>query len=185
MVVMLDAPTFKEAPSFDAPATRLRSRRRSLRRAVTLDCKLESDVWDGSVVLSATDLSTEGLWVETPYALHEGEELVVSFELPGTREFGRVWAIAEVARVGLFRRRGEEQPSGMGLVFTYCSEDDRVRLRAALQGLPPPLPTSERRISVPPPLPLPNVSATDGCASHDVFDDSALPAVLDWLLASD
>jgi hypothetical protein len=165
-----------------------------VRRAVTLDCNLESDVWDGIVVLPATDISNEGLWIETPYALSEGEEVVVSFELPGEHEPGRVWLIAEVSRVGLFRRRGEARPSGMGLVFTYCSEDDRLRLDAALHGRPPPLPDeacgfargpTSARASTPPPLPLPQAAATENSPDGNAFADDTLPAVLDWLLASE
>src|SRR5689334_22436395 len=139
MVTMQQARQEEESLELDVPQGK--TRRRSVRRAVQLDCNLESECWDGIVVLPATDLSNEGLFVETPYALEEGEEVVVSFPLPGDGEPGRIWAIAEVARVGMWRRRGEAQASGMGLAFTYFSTDDRVRLDAALRGLPPPLPT--------------------------------------------
>jgi hypothetical protein len=187
MVSMQDAPTPEIDGSSDALDSRVRKRRRSLRRAVALECDLHSNVWDGTVALSATDISNEGLWIETPYALCEGEELVVSFELPGTRENGRFWAVAEVARVGLFRRQRDDQPSGMGLVFTYFCQDDRLRLRAALQGRPPPLPACARRTSVPPPLPKPMSLARAVEQDNDsaALDDQALPAVLDWLLASE
>lgn len=158
-----------------------KTRRRSVRRAVNLECNLESESWDGIVVLSATDLSNEGLWLESPYTLDEGQEVVVSFELPGDGEPGRVWAIAEVARVGLWRRRGDDARSpGMGLAFTYFSEDDRSRLRHALAGLPPPLPTcAPARAVSPPPLP----KRENGTPPS--LDDETLPFVLDWLLAAD
>jgi PilZ domain len=199
MAPMQDAPAPEINGSSDAfefcarvearPAPRrARTRRRSLRRAVAVECDLHSNVWDGTVALEATDISNEGLWIETPYALSEGEELVVSFDLPGARENGRFWAVAEVARVGLFRRQSDEQPSGMGLVFTYFCEADRLRLRAALQGRPPPLPACVRRISVPPPLPKPASAESDLRAQDSdaaALDDQALPAVLDWLLASE
>jgi len=166
---------------FEIPSGK--SRRRSVRRSVKLECNLESESWDGIVVLPATDLSMEGLWIESPYALEQGEEVVVSFALPGEGEPGRVWAIAEVARVGLWRRRGDQGASGMGLSFTYCSSDDRTRLDAALRGLPPPLPTSQReRRSEPPPLPGPCAAAGGPVTA---VDDETLPAVLDWLLSSD
>lgn len=139
--------------------------RRSVRRAVTVDCRLESDSWEGEVELSATDISDEGLWVETPCILARGEELVVSFPLPSNPN-ERVWAIAEVARVGLWRRRQDPYAAGMGLVFTYCSVEDRSRLRAALRGRPPRLPKARRR------PPLPQRPAGKG------EDMDALPAVL-------
>jgi hypothetical protein len=181
---MRAAPAIDANRSSEAEASRPKTRRRSLRRAVTLECNLESEVWDGIVVLPATDLSAEGLWLETPYALDEGEELVVSFEVPNAPEPTRIWAIATVARVGLFRRRGEAQASGMGLVFTYCSEDDHMRLRAALEGRPPPLPEYARGASLPPPLPLPSSARARG-GDTGLADEDTLPAVLDWLLASE
>lgn len=167
--------------AFESEVAQGKTRRRSVRRAVSLECNLESESWDGIVVLPATDLSNEGLWLESPYALDEGQEVVVSFELPSDGEPGRVWAIAEVARVGLWRRRGDdERAPGMGLAFTYFSEDDRSRLRSALAGLPPPLPTSEPvGLASPPPLPR-RESATPPS-----LDDETLPVVLDWLLAAD
>jgi hypothetical protein len=162
-----------------------KTRRRSVRRAVKLECNLESESWDGIVVLPATDLSNEGLWLESPYTLHEGEEVVVSFELPGDGEPGRVWAIAEVARVGLWRRRGDDtRPPGMGIAFTYFSEDDRARLRSALAGLPPPLPTCAPSRAVSPP-PLPERSGSARERNQASLDDETLPGVLDWLLAAD
>lgn len=162
-----------------------KTRRRSVRRAVNVECNLESESWDGIVVLPATDLSNEGLWLESPYALDEGQEVVVSFPLPGDGEPGRVWAIAEVARVGLWRRRGDdERPPGMGLAFTYFSEDDRSRLRTALAGLPPPLPGGAPAWTASPP-PLPKREEAGQVESSPNLDDETLPVVLDWLLAAD
>jgi hypothetical protein len=114
--------------------------RRSVRRALAIECSIECESWDGTVSLPATDISNDGLWVESDVALNPGEELVVSFQLPGAPLEERIWATARVARVGLWRRRDDVRPSGMGLVFTYCSESDRRRLQAFLVGRPPPLP---------------------------------------------
>jgi hypothetical protein len=117
-----------------------RTSRRSLRRALAIECNIECESWDGMVSLPATDISNEGLWVESDVALNPGEELVLSFQLPDTAPEERIWATARVARVGLWRRREDVHSSGMGLVFTYCSEADRRRLAAFLVGRPPPLP---------------------------------------------
>lgn len=145
------------------------SRRRSLRRAVAIDCQLECDSWDGPVQLPVTDLSDEGLWIETPFALDRGEELVVSFTLPDSPSGERLWAIAQVARVGLWRRRNDPHRAGMGLVFTYCDFGDQRRLSASLRGRPPRLPLARK----PPVLPtLAREPSGDG-----------LPPVLDSLLA--
>src|SRR3954469_22995050 len=102
-----------------------RGKRRSLRRAVALECGIQSEWWDGLLELPATDVSNEGIWVETAYALDPGEEVVVALLPPGARTGEEVWAMAEVARVGLWRRRIDPWPIGMGLRFTYCSRSDR------------------------------------------------------------
>ncbi len=128
--------------------------RRSLRRAVELECALQSDLWDGLIALSASDLSNEGVWLDTPYALEPGEELVLSFVPPGARQGEQVWAVAEVARVGLWRRRLDPWPAGMGLVFQYLSDVDRRFLARSLVGRPPRLPGRRR----PPPLPWARLS---------------------------
>jgi hypothetical protein len=163
------------------PAAKVR--RRSLRRAITVDCSLECDGWDGAVVLQATDVSDEGVWVETPYALDCGEELVVSFPVPGAPEAERIWAIAEVARVGMWRRRDDADAPGMGLVFTYCSQEDLNRLSDSLYGRPPPLPRSARARGAAQPSPgrFRRIEEPELALG----DAPPLPAVLDWLLASE
>ena len=122
--------------------------RRSLRRALTIDCRIECESWEEAVYLPATDVSNEGLWVQTQYALSPGDELVVSFALPDAPPEERVWATAKVARVGMWRRRDDVHSPGMGLVFTYCSDADRRRLAAFLIGRPPPLPLPYVRSAV-------------------------------------
>jgi hypothetical protein len=115
-------------------------KRRSLRRAVGLECALQSDLWDGLVSLAVSNVSNEGVWIDTPYTLEPGEELVLSFLPPGARQGEEVWAVAEVARVGLWRRRLDPWPAGMGLTFRYLSHVDRRFLARSLVGYPPRLP---------------------------------------------
>lgn len=124
-------------------------KRRSLRRAVGLECALQSDLWDGLVSFAATNVSNEGVWIDTAYTLDPGEELVLSFLPPGARQGEEVWAVAEVARVGLWRRRLDPWPAGMGLTFRYLSHVDRRFLARSLVGYPPRLPGRRG----PPPLP--------------------------------
>ena len=123
-----------------AGASGARPLRRSVRRALMVDCEIECETWEGVVSLPATDVSNEGLWVQTQVVLNPGTEVVVSFGLPDGAPHRRVWATAKVARVGMWRRRDDIHSSGMGLVFTYCSQADRERLAAFLVGRPPPLP---------------------------------------------
>jgi hypothetical protein len=166
-----------EAAELEQPRLRGKRRRRSLRRALSVECCVECDAWEGSVVFDASDVSDEGLWLDTPYALAPGEELVVSFPLPGDPDAERVWAIAEVARVGMWRRRQDAYPAGMGLVFTYCSQEDLNRLSNALYGRPPRLPNAVPTRGLPP------APAEPQPRLHEV--EASLPAVLDWLLASE
>lgn len=127
-----------------------RGKRRSLRRAVALECTLQSELWDEALTLPASNLSVDGVWVETQLSLDLGDDLIVSFTPPGLAAHHIVWATATVVRVGSFRRDGDPaEAPGMGLRFTYCSESHRRLLARSLHGHPPRLPISR----VPPPLP--------------------------------
>lgn len=127
-----------------------RGKRRSLRRAVALECTLQSELWDEALTLPASNLSVDGVWIETPLSLDLGDELIVSFTPPGLAAHHVVWAAAKVVRVGSSRRQGDAPESpGMGLSFTYCSEPHRRMLARSLRGHPPRLPGAR----VPPPLP--------------------------------
>jgi hypothetical protein len=118
-------------------------RRRSVRRAVAFECAVQSELWDDVVHLPASNLSEEGIWIESPIGLEPGEPLILSFTPPGTRE--KVWAAAEVVR----RSRQRERAQGVALAFTYCSEPHREVLARSLYGQPPRLPNRP----APPPLP--------------------------------
>lgn len=119
-------------------------RRRNVRRAVAFDCAVQSELWDDVVHLPASNLSEEGIWIETPLALDPGEPLIVSFVPPGADE--KVWAAAEVVR----RSRRRERAQGIAVAFTYCSEPHRAVLAQSLYGQPPRLPNRP----TPPPLPV-------------------------------
>jgi hypothetical protein len=135
-----------------------RTRRRSLRRAVVVDCALRSDLWDDELCLEASNLSTAGMWVETPIALEPGSHVIVSFTPPGVQRGKRVWAAAEVVRVDAAAAEPDGlQAGGMALAFTYCSEGDRRLLARALVGCPPRLPAR----CGPPPLPRSPARACD------------------------
>ena len=119
------------------------SGRRALRRAVTLDCEVFSDRWDGSVSLPATDLSHLGLWLQTPLPLERGEEIIVSLTPPRWPFSSPLVALAMVVRVGLNRRRCDVDGSGMGLAFADLESKEVSTLIEALRDLPPPLPTRQ------------------------------------------
>ncbi|HEX5657521.1 MAG TPA: PilZ domain-containing protein [Polyangiales bacterium] len=114
-----------------------------MRRAVAFECAVQSELWDDVVQLPASNLSEEGMWIESPIGLEPGEPLILSFTPPGTHD--KVWAAAKVVR----RSRHQEREQGIALVFTYCSEPHREVLARALYGQPPRLPKRPQ----PPPLP--------------------------------
>jgi hypothetical protein len=163
------------------------SRRRSLRRAVGLECSVACELWDGSLPLFATDVSHEGLWIDTPYPLDEGDEVVLSFTPPGARPNDDVWALAEVARVGMIEPWQTAFPPGMGLSFTYLNAVDRRFLIDALVGHPPRLPGRRRppqfpwqRATTPPRRPPPPARLfADDISFLDSDDD--VPALADLL----
>lgn len=123
------------------------SRRATLRRAVTVDCQVLSEYWDEPVRIEASDLSHEGMWLDTPLPLEMGEPLLLSFTPPRTEL--PITAVARVARVGMWRRARDRYPIGMGLSFTDVEPGERELLRTSLLGIPPRLP--RRRL----PAPLP------------------------------
>lgn len=127
------------------------SRRSSVRRSVRLDANVMCDLWDTRVPHLATDLSEDGLWLQSQLPLEAGSEIYVSFSPPHWSG-EPLTALAAVARVGMFRRRPDVANSGMGLRFIDLEDYNRDRLRACLRGLPPPLPGTTA--SSPPPLRL-------------------------------
>ena len=114
-------------------------KRRSLRRAVSLECELESNLWDGHVPYSVTDLSEDGLWLRTGLPIECGEQVLVSFAPPRWPKERPLVAMASVVRVAMSRRRSDNDQCGMGLRLLDLDPEERDLLRTSLRGLPPPL----------------------------------------------
>jgi hypothetical protein len=132
-------------PSVPPPLPAQReSRRRSLRRAVQVECQVLSDLWEGQAPFLSSNLSPEGLWLQTSLPLERGEELLVTLSPPRWSEDEPLVALAQVARVGMYRRRSEPRASGMGLRFVDIEAAQRLALESCLLGLPPPLPSPAR-----------------------------------------
>jgi hypothetical protein len=113
--------------------------RRSLRRSVFVGCDVLSDLWDEPISHRATDLSPDGLFVESQLPLEPGMDVAVSFAPPGRER--EVLAVGVVRRAVLRRRRSDRVPSGMGIAFTHLSDAARETIAASLVGMPPPLPS--------------------------------------------
>jgi hypothetical protein len=117
------------------------SRRRALRRAVALECAVHSPLWDGPAFYLATDLSPDGLWLNTDLTLEVGERLMLSFRPPRWPDWcWPVMAFGEVVRVSLLRRRSDRNAAGMAVRFEQIDPVASQEMTLLLRGLPPPLP---------------------------------------------
>ncbi|MFO0693063.1 MAG: PilZ domain-containing protein [Polyangiales bacterium] len=116
----------------------LKGDRKTLRRAVSLRCELDSDVFDEAVPFVLSDLSPLGAFVDTPLPLDVGDSVTVTFTPPHSTG---TWCLrARVARVGLGRRASDLHPVGMGLEFLDLGPVERAELASCLAGLPPRIP---------------------------------------------
>lgn len=112
-----------------------------MRRKVNAPCEavgLEGFRLLGQKIL---DLSPFGMLVAADAPVHAGEEVVVTFKIPGTAHW--VDATARVARV-IEGWRPFDPGYAMGLQFTDISLESRMRLREDLRGCPPPPPARAR-----------------------------------------
>ena len=121
----------------------LASDRSAVRRAVAVECQVVRE--KGFVLLGerAQNLSTGGMLLLSNKRVSLGEEVIVTFRVPGTDRW--VDTFATVARVVHGRRRGDPG-AAIGLCFDpLASDDDRV-IRWALRRVPPTFPTRPMRV---------------------------------------
>ncbi len=117
--------------------------RRSLRRAVRVDCQVVRERDFRLIGSRGIDVSLAGMLVMAQEAVLTGEPVIVSFRLPRSA----YWfdAGATVARVVHGRRPGDLGRC-IGLAFEGLETDTEWFLRSALRRVPPPVPTRERRV---------------------------------------
>jgi hypothetical protein len=121
----------------------LASDRSAIRRAVTVDCQVVRE--KGFVLLGdrAADLSTSGMLLISNRRVSLGEEVIVTFRVPGTDRW--VDTFATVARVVHGRRRGDPG-AAVGLCFDPLASDDDRLVRWALRRIPPTFPARPMRV---------------------------------------
>ncbi len=111
--------------------------RRAVRRGLELGCELYS-VGGGSRREQLLDLSPEGARVSSQVPLACGEEVQLSFPVPGSDDERVAAACRVVHGAGALDR-------AVGLVFLDLDTKLRADVAQRLRGLPPPLPPSVRR----------------------------------------
>ena len=120
------------------------SQRRTVRRAVRVDCQVVRERDFKLLGDWALDLSPDGILVVTRDVVLTGEEVIVSFPIPRTRVI--VDAVATVARVVHGRRPTDRHRRALGISFDGIEPEHRRLLRASLRHIPPPLPSRKPRV---------------------------------------
>jgi hypothetical protein len=126
-----------------SPTLVFASQRRAMRRAIRFECQVVRERDFKLVGKHALDLSPDGMLVDSDDLVLTGEDVLVSFRLPTTRQWFDT--DATIARVVHGRRPRDRGPC-LGIEFGSLDEIARWVIRASLRGLPPPLPARERRI---------------------------------------
>ncbi|HJK90926.1 MAG TPA: PilZ domain-containing protein [Polyangiaceae bacterium LLY-WYZ-15_(1-7)] len=122
------------------------ARRKIVRRALRTPC--QAALLDGFELLGerVLDVSPHGMLLAADAEARVGQDVVVSFQIPGSDTW--VDAEAKVARVVGGWREGDPGYA-VGLRFTNIALESRIRLGEELRGTPPPVP--QRRLRYLPP----------------------------------
>jgi Tfp pilus assembly protein PilZ len=110
-----------------------REARRTVRRLVDLECEVYSELWGEAVMHRVTDVSEEGLWIQTDLLLEIGTEVTLTFYPPDWEE--PLYVAGRVQRVELQRRPGDGSAIGMGIAFEALRTDERRRLTQSMRCL--------------------------------------------------
>lgn len=106
--------------------------RRTVRRFVDLDCEVYADLWGEAISHRVTDLSEDGLWIQTELLLEVGTEVALTFYPPDWDE--PLCVAGRVQRVELRARPGDRNAVGMGIEFDALRADERRRLNASIRS---------------------------------------------------
>jgi hypothetical protein len=118
----------------EVPMLELDYARRGERREVDIVCDVVARNWDEPTRYRITDLSPQGLWIQTSFPLDVGENMVLSFLAPQGN--GEVQLFARVVRTVRVHERNGRRASGMGLELVGMTGGERRTLRRGLRGLP-------------------------------------------------
>lgn len=121
----------------------LASERRASRRAVNVECQVVREEGFTLVGTRGVDLSPEGMLVSTRARVEVGEELLVSFRVPGTLRW--IDTMARVARVVRGDRKND-RGRALGLAFAPLHKRQSRLVRDSLSCFPPPFPARALRV---------------------------------------
>ncbi len=115
-------------------------RRMEVRRALHHPVEIIAPGWDEPVTLVADDLSPSGAYIESDLLPEPGEHVVCSFHLGGPKRGTSYSFFGQVKRINWTRRVTDVRPAGFGIEFVDASPKERIAIRSALRGTPPPRP---------------------------------------------
>jgi hypothetical protein len=121
----------------------LASERRGSRRAAFVECQVVRERGFQLIGMRGVDLSPDGMLLSTPARAIIGEELIVTFRVPGTQRW--IDTLATVARVVRGRRNADGGPA-LGLSFDPLDPEDSRLIRWALRRHPPTFPMRPMRV---------------------------------------
>ena len=104
-----------------------------VRRLVDLECAVYSELWGEAIAHHVTDVSEEGLWIQTDLLLEIGTDVTLTFYPPDWEE--PLYVAGRVQRVELQRRPGDGSAVGMGIEFEALRTDERRRLTRSMRCL--------------------------------------------------
>jgi hypothetical protein len=117
--------------------------RRVMRRAIGVQCQVVREHDFRLIAIKGVDVSPKGMLVMGEDVAMTGEPVIVSFRPPYSAHWFDVEAI--IARVVHGRRPGDRGLC-FGLEFAGLEPKAEWFLGRALQGVPPPVPSRDRRI---------------------------------------
>jgi hypothetical protein len=120
-----------------------RSQRRSVRRAVRLECEVVREHDFKRIATRAVDLSPDGMLVLADMDVLTGEDVIVTFKTPKSD----LWfdATGTVARIVHGRRPGDFGPC-IGVQFDDADLLSKALLSRNLCGVRPPVPRRKARL---------------------------------------
>lgn len=121
----------------------LSSERRSVRRCVFVDCQVVREQGFDLIGERAIDLSQDGMLLLSARPARIGEELLVTFRVPGTQRW--VDTVGTVVRIVRGQRRGDRGPA-IGIAFDPLSTEDNLLVRSRLEPFPPSFPARPSRV---------------------------------------